>query len=303
MTHPLDSELLRTFLAVADTGNLTRGAQLVHRTQSAVSMQIKRLEEEIGTPLFVRGPRGVALTAKGDQLLSNARRIVSLIDETTASMSAPPLTGPVRLGVPEEYGVTVLSHALEAFAKVHPEVEISLRYGRSGQNMQALAADELDLAVVFEWTEFTGCEVLTTDPTVWITSEMHGQHRQRPLPIAVSEDPHCWDLAVRLLEIRGLPYRVAARCNTIGSAGVAVLSGLAIAPFSRSNIPVGCRELTLADGFGDTDAARVVMHRSLRARGEVVDSMARAIRNAFQRSPLAPADRADNALSVTAAAG
>lgn len=283
MTLPLDSELLRTFVAVADTGNLTRGAEIVHRTQSAVSMQIKRLEETVGAPLFQRGPRGVALTAKGGQLLANARRIVSLIDETTASMAAPPLVGRVRLGVPEEYGVSVLQHAFEAFAKVHPEVEISLRYARSGQNTQAIAADELDLAVVFEWEEFTDCEVLMTDPTVWITADAHAQHLQRPIPIAVSEDPHCWDLAVRLLQIRGLPYRVAATCNTIGSAAVAVLSGLSIAPFSRSNIPAGCRELTVDDGFGDTDAARVVMHRNPRTRGEVVDAMARAIRNAFAR--------------------
>lgn len=287
MLHPLDPELLRTFLAVADTGTLTRAAETVHRTQSAVSMQIKRLEEEIGTPLFVRGPRGVALTLKGDQLLSNARRIVSLIDETTASMGAPPLIGRVRLGIPEEYGVSVLSPALAAFAKVHPEVEVSLRYGRSKQNKQALAADELDLAVVFEWHEFTDCEVLMTDPTVWITSDAHALHEQRPIPIAISDDPECSDFAIRLLDVRGLPYRVAVRCSTIGNLGVVVQSGLAIAPFSRSNIPIGCRELTLADGFGDTDAARVVMHQNMRSGGEAVESMARAIRNAFARSAIA----------------
>jgi DNA-binding transcriptional LysR family regulator len=287
MPNPLDGELLRTFVAVADTGNLTRASEIVHRTQSAVSMQIKRLEEDIGTPLFVRGPRGVALTAKGDQLLSNARRIVLLIDETTASLSAPPLVGRVRLGIPEEYGVSVLSPALEAFAKTHPEVEISIRYGRSKHNMQALAADEIDLAVVFEWQEFTDCEVLMTDPTVWITSDAHALHLKRPVPIAVSDDPNCSDFAVRLLDVRGLPYRIAVRCNTIESLRVAVLSGLAIAPFSRSNIPAGCRELTIEDGFGDTDAARVVMHRNVHSRGEVVDSMARAIRNAFQRPAIA----------------
>jgi DNA-binding transcriptional LysR family regulator len=286
MPNPLDSELLRTFVAVADTGNLTRAAEIVHRTQSAVSMQIKRIEEEIGAPLFVRGPRGVALTPKGDQLLPNARRIVSLIDETTASMSAPPLIGRVRIGIPEEYGVSVLSRALEAFTKTHPEVEISIRYGRSKHNKQALAADEIDLAVIFEWVEFTDCEVLMTDPTVWISSEAHALHLQRPIPIAVSEDD-CSDFAIRLLDVRGLPYRIAVRCSTIGNLRVAVLSGLAIAPFSRSNIPAGCRELTLADGFGDTDAARVVMHQNLRSGGEVVESMARAIRHAFARSAIA----------------
>jgi len=140
---------------------------------------------------------------------------------------------------------------------------------------------------IVEWQEFTGCELLMTDPTVWITSDAHALHEQRPIPIAISDDPECSDFAMRLLDVRGLPYRVAVRCSTIGNLGVAVQSGLAIAPFSRSNIPIGCRELTLADGFGDTDAARVVMHQNMRSGGEAVESMARAIRNAFARSAIA----------------
>ena len=100
MALHLDSDLLRTFVAVAETGNFTRAATQVNRTQSAVSMQIKRLEDMVGEMLFSRGPRGVGLTRKGDELLSKARRIVSLLDETAASMSAPPLDGPVRIGIP-----------------------------------------------------------------------------------------------------------------------------------------------------------------------------------------------------------
>ena len=93
MIPSLDSELLRTFLAVAETRSVTRAADRVHRTQSAVSMQIKKLEAMIGAPLFLRGSRGVSLTPKGDQLLANARRIVALVDETAASLAAPPLSG------------------------------------------------------------------------------------------------------------------------------------------------------------------------------------------------------------------
>ena len=107
-------------MAIAETGNFTKAAEQVSRTQSAVSMQMKRLEEIVGDALFERGSRGVWLTRKGSDLLGNARRIVSLLDETAAQIGAPPLQGPVRIGIPEEYGFSVLSRALGAFAKRHP---------------------------------------------------------------------------------------------------------------------------------------------------------------------------------------
>jgi DNA-binding transcriptional LysR family regulator len=152
MQIPLDSDLLRVFLVVADTGNVTRAAKDVGRTQSAVSLQVKRLEENIGTPLFARGPRGVALTESGRQLLPYARRIVGLMDETTAAMRRKPLDGPVRIGIPEEYGDTVLPRALAAFAESQPKVDVTVLCGYTAQQMQALENDMLDLAVVFDWS-------------------------------------------------------------------------------------------------------------------------------------------------------
>ncbi|TIQ01733.1 MAG: LysR family transcriptional regulator, partial [Mesorhizobium sp.] len=110
------------------------------RTQSAVSMQMKKLEDMVGDSLFERGSRGVALTRRGGELIVNARRIVSLLDETAASMVAAPLGGPVRIGIPEEYGHAILSRALSAFAKRHPQVDITVRYAHSGAQIAALAA-------------------------------------------------------------------------------------------------------------------------------------------------------------------
>lgn len=282
MKPTLDSDLLRTFVAVADTGNFTKAAVRAGRTQSAVSMQMKKLEDVVGDSLFERGSRGVALTRRGGELIVNARRIVSLLDETAASMAAPPLGGPVRIGIPEEYGHAILSRALGAFAKRHPQVDITVRYAHSGAQIAALAAGELDLAVVFEWQEFSGGEVLMHDPTVWVTSELHHMHEERPVPIALyNSDSWCKDFAIRSLEQRGLAYRVAYTSDTTGGLRLAVTSGLAIAPISRGNIPVGCRELTAADGFGDIDSSNVVLHRNPNASGEAIDGMEEAIREAF----------------------
>ncbi|TGV34581.1 LysR family transcriptional regulator, partial [bacterium M00.F.Ca.ET.168.01.1.1] len=130
-----------------------------------------------------RGSRGVALTRRGGELIANARRIVSLLDETAASLVAPPLGGLVRIGIPAEYGRSILSRALGEFAKRHPRVEVTVRYAHSDSQVRALAAGELDLAVVFEWEGFSGGEVLMHDPTVWVTSTLHHMHEERPVPI------------------------------------------------------------------------------------------------------------------------
>lgn len=282
MPPHLDSDLLRTFVAIADTGNFTRAADTLGRTQSAVSMQVRKLEDAVGEALFARGSRGVRLTRKGDQLIGNARRIVSLLDETAATLDAPPLDGKVRIGIPEEYGDMFLSRALAAFDARHPKVEITVRYARSSAQMAAVAAGELDLAVVFEWQDVTDGEVLMTDPTVWVTSEQHRRHEERPIPIALyNSSGWCRDFAIRSLEERDLPFRVAYRSETSGGLKLALTSGLAIAPVSRSNIPAGCRELTADDGFGAIDSSLVVLHRSPLAAGQAVEGMADAIRDAF----------------------
>lgn len=284
MKPQLDSDLLRTFVAIADARNFTHAAIAVGRTQSAVSMQMKRLEETVGAPLFERGSRGVRLTVKGEGFVANARRIVALLDEAAASLRAPPLDGPVRIGIPEEYGHTVLSPALGAFAKLHPNVEITVRHAPSSVQMAALADGELDLAVVFEWQEPSGGEVLMIDPTVWVTSDLYHMHEERPLPVAVYLDSGwCRDFALRSLEVRGIPYRIAYKSETCGGLKLAVTSGLAVAPISRSNIPAGCRELIATDGFGTIDSSNVVLHRNRAAVGNAVEEMAAAIREAFRR--------------------
>lgn len=283
MTIHLDSDLLRTFVAVADLENFTRAAEVVGRTQSAVSMQMKRLEDLVGDALFERGPRGVILTRRGTDLLVNARRIVDLLEETAASLAAPTLGGSVRIGIPEEYGARVLSRALSSFDNIHSNVDITVRHASSAAQVAALEAGELDLAVVFEWQGAPKGEVLTVDPTVWATSEAHGRHEERPVQIALYESSGwCTEFALRSLESRGIDYRIAYRSDTSGGLTVAVSSGLAIAPLSRSNIPAGCRELTAAEGFGDIDASNVVLYRRKGARGDAVLAMEDAIREAFR---------------------
>ena len=279
----LDSDLLRTFVAVSDSGSFTRAGEVVGRTQSAISLQMKRLEELAGGALFERGSRGVAPTRLGQDLLTNARRVLSLLDETSLALRAPPLTGPVRLGLPEEYGHAVLARALGAFAARHAGVEVTVRYGPSAENLSRLTAGDLDLAVLFDWQTMPSGEVLRHDPTVWVTSERHRVHERSPLPVALyTSSGWCTDYAIKSLKTRHIAYRVAFTSDTNGGLKLAVAAGLAVAPMSRSNIPEDCRELTAAEGYGAIDASRLVLRRNLLSSSEAIDTMASALRDAFR---------------------
>ncbi|MGB3316697.1 MAG: LysR substrate-binding domain-containing protein [Albidovulum sp.] len=283
MIQPPDSDLLRSFLAIAEAGSVTSAADRLGRTQSAVSMQIARLEESLGQKLFNRLPRGVVLTARGQQLLPYARRITGLIEEAATALRSRPLNGPVRIGIPQDYSETILPGVLAGFARAYPEVEVAVRLDYSEPQMAAMQAGDLDLAVVFEWRSGkTRGEVLGVEQSVWVTSDRHEQHLQHPLPIATYFNSEwCAQHMIPSLERHGLEHRVAFECDTVGGFFSAVRSGLAVVALSRSTIPDGCRELTPAEGFPPIDSARVVLYRNPRGSSPAIEELAAMIRRAF----------------------
>jgi DNA-binding transcriptional LysR family regulator len=291
---PLESDLLRTFVAIADSGSFTRAAEHVGRTQSAVSMQMKRLEDIVGERVFRREPRGVRLTDSGAQLLGDARRILALLDRAVVSLQSDRLQGEVRIGIPNDYGATILPHVLGTFAKSNLGVEVTVRCGHSSDLDTALRKGELDLAVVWEDGRIRpDSEVLLRDPTVWVTSERHCLHEHDPIPVAMfAQDCWCRDWALRLLEAQDRPYRIAYTGDSSDGLAAAVTSGLAIAPLSRSMIPTQCRELTKADGFWSVLDSTVVLRQRARHPTAAIASMAEAIREACRHTAVRAAESA-----------
>ena len=280
---PLDSDQMRAFLAVADTGSVTAAAGRVGRTQSAVSMQIRRLEENLGQPLFTRLPRGVALTPRGEQLMPYARRVTSLLDGAAVALREKPLTGQVRIGIPDEYAGSVLPRALAAFSERHLGVEVTVRCDFTDSQLAALVAEKIDMLVLYDPDHTSGDEVLGIDPAVWVTSVTHGQHLQVPVPVAVYvESDWCREFPLRSLDRQSIAWRIAFECDTSASLRIAAQAGLAISPIARSTIPPGCRELTAEDGFPIVDSARVVLRRNPRGSSPAVEGMAAMLREAFQ---------------------
>ena len=214
MTLPsaLDPDLLRSFVLIAEGRSFTDAAALVGRTQSAVSMQVKRLEELLGQPLLHRGKGGAAeLTPHGRYLLEQARQILTLNDTVMATFRAPPLSGTIRLGTPDDYALAYLPAILKRFAETHPAVQVDVRCSPSGELQRSLKAGELDLTLLSDGHQPPDWPVveLWRGPLVWVTSLRFAPHRQDPLPLALAAGHGCdWaDAAIHALEQAGRRYR------------------------------------------------------------------------------------------------
>ncbi len=173
-------------VAVADTGSFVRGAESVHRSPSAVSMQIKALEEALGKPLFVRSTRNVAITSEGKTLLEYGRRMLAMREEAWASVVRPEMRGRVTIGVPDDYASSLLPPVLGKFAVAHPRVEISVIGMPSSALAPLLKDNTLDLAMHYKTRGVAG-EFIRNEPLVWAGLATRKVWKERPLPIAVFE--------------------------------------------------------------------------------------------------------------------
>ena len=190
MNANLEIDLLRTFVAVADTGSFTAAAELVARTQSAVSLQIKRLEEIVGQRVFERTSRSLALTPAGETLLEYARRILDLNDESVRRIAGPPVTGVIRLGITEYFVPTELPRILARFAAAYPGVQLEVRMGLSRELRQALGAGGLD-AVIVRLPPADRDKAIWSEAQVWVCREGMEPARGEPVPLALLPAPCC----------------------------------------------------------------------------------------------------------------
>ena len=178
---PLDSDLLRTFLAVARHGNVTHASETIYRTQSAVSVQIKRLEERLGTRLFRREARGVSLTEAGERLQEAAGRIVRDLDRTATTFKRDPIEGTVRVGMPDDYGSDVLPGILSEFAARHSSVQVFVRCEFGTKFHKSVEQGELDLAVCAQ----AGTTAFFEEQTVWASARGFYIDETVPVPAGI----------------------------------------------------------------------------------------------------------------------
>ena len=197
MTALIDVDQLRTFIAIAETGSFTKAAEVVNKTQSAVSMQMKRLEERLERPIFARDGRASKLTEDGQRLLDYARRIVKLNVETLAAFSDAELSGRVRLGVPDDYADRYLPEIMARFSRVYPGVELTVICEPSVDLLERIDANEIDLAIVTNCESKRASETFRRERLLWVTSNRHPTHLEeraaagaRPADLLVAAHRH-----------------------------------------------------------------------------------------------------------------
>jgi DNA-binding transcriptional LysR family regulator len=251
--NTLDPDLLRAFVLIAEGHSFTSAAAVVGRTQSAVSMQIKRLEEVLGQSLFARGKGGgVEITAHGQFLLLRARQILELHDDVVSTFRAPAIAGTVRLGTPDDYALSYLPPILKRFAESHPAVEVDVICAPSSQLVEQLKAGDLDLGLISDGHEPRGWPTLPLwrGPLQWITSTRHAPQRLNPLPLALAHGDCQWrHAATDALDRIRRPYRVAYTSATQVGTHAPVLAGLAITVSALSWLPEGLRALPPDDSL------------------------------------------------------
>lgn len=188
----LDVDQLRTFVAIAETGSFTKAAEVVSKTQSAVSMQMKRLEERLERPIFARDGRASKLTDDGQRLLDYARRIIKLNVETIAAFSDAELSGRVRLGVPDDYADRYLPEIMARFSRAYPSVELSVICEPSVDLLERIDANEIDLAIVTNCESKRASETFRRERLLWVTSNRHATHTEERLPLALGRPTCSW---------------------------------------------------------------------------------------------------------------
>jgi DNA-binding transcriptional LysR family regulator len=282
MIPNLDLDLLKTFIAIADTGSFTRAADDVGRTQSAVSMQIKRLEDIVGRSLFARDGRQNRLTVHGEKLLDYARRIVKLSDEAVMAFTRPELTGTVRFGTPDDYADRFLPEILARFARTHPLVQVDVDCRSSDALVQLVRRGELDVSLITSEYGGTGTETVRTEPLVWVVSQRHCPHLQPVLPVALSEAGCAWrKMTMEALEALDRPYRIAYASNNSNAVNAAVLSGLAVGVVPQICFRPAMRMLTEEEGFPPLGEFNIGLVRSPGKSSSAVEALASHVKESL----------------------
>jgi DNA-binding transcriptional LysR family regulator len=281
----LDTDQLRSFLAIVDSGSFTHAAERVHKTQSAVSMHIRRLEEQLGCALFVKHGRGARLTAEGESLIEFARRIIQVEASAFAAVSRRGLRGAARLGIPDDYAESFLAEILSRFARRHPLVEVTVVCECSLELAAQVSAGALELALVTDHPGFQGFELLREEPLVWAAAERFRVIDGAPIPLALGSTTCVWRRAAEnALAAATRAARGAFYSKNFSAIGTVLRAGLAATPLPASMVGEGLRVIGPGEGLPALPMTRMgLIHAPGRATAEA-GALAEAIRQSFRET-------------------
>lgn len=277
----LDVTTLRSFVAVADSGGVTRAAGFLHLTQSAVSMQLKRLEDMLGLPLFDRSGRTIALTASGEQLLVYARRMVALNDEVITKLTDHAFEGQITLGVPHDVVYPAVPQVLKQFHAAYPRVKVQLEASYTRTLKDQFSKGECDVIVTTEKGVDQGGEVLSTKPLVWVGAPGGTAWRQRPLQLAFCRYCVFREQIVSCLDANGISWEMSVDTESDRAIEAAVSADLAIHAMIDGTQPPYLEVIDHGGALPELKVQHINLYGAQDGQGEVRDTLVYLLRNAF----------------------
>lgn len=248
----LDMDVLRTLATAMDLGGFAKAAERLGRSQSAVSLQMRRLEDRVGRPLFQRHGRSLGLTEAGEVVLGYARRILALNDEAVAAARGIAVEGSVRFGVPQDLGDAWLPAVLARFGRAHPAVHIEARVDRSEQLVDRLAHGELDLALAWSCGSHPHTTTVARLPMVWVGAKGFTPVPDDVLPLALFDAPCVFrQPGIQALDDSGMRWRVAFTSPSLTGLWAAAEAGLGVTVRTRLGVPPTLDVLGASSGLPD----------------------------------------------------
>jgi DNA-binding transcriptional LysR family regulator len=278
----LDLDTLRTLAVAFDRGGLAQAAEYLGRTPSAISLQMKRLQEDLGIPIFRKRGRGLALTEAGEMALTYARRMLLLNDELLDTMQGANLAGQIRVGCPQDFA-SILPSVLAHFASLYPRMQIELHIEGNAALFDAIHDARIDLAVMIGQQEHANAQTVGQLKLVWIASSTFSSPHNEPLPLAVL-GPECAFRrnALRHLEDANISHRIAASSPSLNGLWAAVLGGLGVTARTAFNVPRGLVSADSLHSLPPLGTLPVTLHRHPQADGVAADRLASLLIQALE---------------------
>ncbi len=284
----LDMTALRSFVAVSDTGGVTKAAGLLNLTQSAVSMQLKRLEESLNVSLLDRSARAIGLTPQGEQLLSYARRMLALNDEIYGKLTAVEFEGEVTLGVPHDVIYPVIPKVLQRFAAAYPRVRVQLVSSYTRKLKEQFNRGEIDVILTTEDSVGLGGETLAKLPLVWMGAPGGQAWKQRPLRLAYEGRCIFRQYVQRRLDEVGIPWDMAVESNSTRTVEATVSADLAVHTMLEGTEPRHFECIHHGGSLPDLIDVNINMYSATVQDGPILPDLAEFLRDGFHtlRTPI-----------------
>ncbi len=275
MTADLDVDLLRTFATVHQAGGFSQAAEILGRSQPAISLQIKRLEERVGAKVFERnGARGSPLTPSGLLLLEYARQIIALHDEALTRLTSPKIKTFVRLGILEELGNYRLPAVLHSFSKVFPDANLQVQVKLSNNLLVEMLQGRLDIIVIAAEADVPDAIPLWAEQLVWVASNAAPSSQQHPLPLVTLPEPSFYrKAAIRALNKASQKWSSVCTSSTMAGVRASVIAGIGITAMGKTEVTEGLRILGPEYGLPRLTDADVVIY----FRDKEFESVAQAL--------------------------